>query len=476
MATDSSLYWLIAVPSNAKQPAGALSGNAKVHKFDVPDCLKVGTLDQLMTLSDDLAKQDASCGAVVTRFQAAFQELCSNKPTQPGKKKKEDSKKDKKGTMLKISMDDYSGGSSKKQLPSEYVQKFRWIEKYLVQAQEDSLPNIIERLVAEINTADNDLKKKMKSLSDDRTKLEAIERKEGGNLLVKGLDEFIGAKDMLESDYLTTQLVVVPKERMKEFEETYWKLESLDKERKVKSDADRTAAAEEERKRRAELKTPGGQMEAEVEEEQHHEHESAEEKEARENAEADEAKANRMPKCDSIVPGSIKKLSEDKEFGLYKICMLKKGSRELEYTKGVLRAERFTVRPHTYDPEGVKKAKEEHKQLSEKIFEDWTDLVKILQVKFTVVFVAWIHLKSIRAFVESVLRYGLAGGTQYSYNLIEPASKSEAKTRKALEGIYKSLGDESGGSKDDQEMLNSQFGEFFPYVSVTIDLNENKDE
>lgn len=114
MATDSSLYWLIAVPSNAKQPAGAVSGNAKVHKFDVPDCLKVGTLDQLMTLSDDLAKQDSSCGAVVKRFQTGFQELCSNKPTQPGKKRKEDSKKDKKGTMLKISMDDYSGGSSKK--------------------------------------------------------------------------------------------------------------------------------------------------------------------------------------------------------------------------------------------------------------------------------------------------------------------------------------------------------------------------
>lgn len=318
----------------------------------------------------------------------------------------------------------------------------------------------------------------MKALNDDKTRLDAIERKEGGNLLVKSLHEYVSKSDLLETEYLTTMLVVVPKDKTKDFENNYWQLEAQDRTRKQELDVERVRAMEEQKKTRAEqmekqgkkMVEDAGPKKVDVQEE------TPEEAQAKAAKEAAEARKARLPKCDAIVPNSLKKLTEDNEHALYKIIVLKKGPQETEITKAVLRAERYTVRPFDFDPDAARKSAEAHKKLAEKIYKDWTLLVSIAKAKFTTVFVAWIHIKAIRVFVESVLRYGLAGGANYAIALVQPnPAKNEAKTRKALQGLYKHLGEGEGGTKDDEEALMNQFGEFFPYVSVTVDMREKED-
>jgi V-type H+-transporting ATPase subunit C len=65
MASNSDDFWLISVPGGEKSPQEAweklfrqVQSIASIFKFNIPN-LKVGTLDQLFGLSDDLNKLDS---------------------------------------------------------------------------------------------------------------------------------------------------------------------------------------------------------------------------------------------------------------------------------------------------------------------------------------------------------------------------------------------------------------------------------
>uniref|UniRef100_A0A8R1ILG1 V-type proton ATPase subunit C n=1 Tax=Caenorhabditis japonica TaxID=281687 RepID=A0A8R1ILG1_CAEJA len=68
MSTASGEYWLISVPgekgaNDAWDKLNRATGNSSANsKYSIPD-LKVGTLDQLVGLSDDLTKLDTSAEA-----------------------------------------------------------------------------------------------------------------------------------------------------------------------------------------------------------------------------------------------------------------------------------------------------------------------------------------------------------------------------------------------------------------------------
>eukprot|EP00951_Prasinocladus_malaysianus_P024108 scaffold207289_cov32-Prasinocladus_malaysianus.AAC.1 len=50
---------------------------AENHKFDIPE-LRVGTLDGLMTLSDDLVKTSATLDGVVGKIRRTIVDVCGN--------------------------------------------------------------------------------------------------------------------------------------------------------------------------------------------------------------------------------------------------------------------------------------------------------------------------------------------------------------------------------------------------------------
>jgi len=457
-------YWLIAVPTNEnadntrRQLTNAVGAYGQLHDFVLPT-LKVGTrLDDLISLSDDLAKQDATMQGVVSKIERGYEEIIANKPSPPDKNKggEEESKKkkkkkkdeDKPHAALKI---------NNNLLPSEYTEKFRWSSRIPIPR---SLATCVSDLSKEVRTADDDVKNHLQKFNDVRTTLEAIEKKESGTLLVRSLGEYVEEKDMTESAYLSTLLVVAPIDKSKQFETSYWKLEARDKENKAKLQAAKKAKEEEE----------GLEEKEEIPED-----ETKEEKEVREAVEKEKARQARLPQCDSIVPNTLKKLHADKEFALYKIVVLKKGPREMEYVKAVLRSEKFTVRPFLFDPEQQNKQKAEQHALAVQRYDRWKYLVQFLKTRFSDVFVNWMHLKAIRVFVEAVLRYGLEEGPNYQYCLVQPKKGSDTRVRKALGTLYAKLGSETGGEEEDEELLNSQFGEFYPYVSVTVDLCNEED-
>jgi len=83
---------------------------------------------------------------------------------------------------------------------------------------------------------------------------------------------------------------------------------------------------------------------------------------------------------------------------------------------------------------------------------------------------AWVHLKAIRVYVESVLRFGLPA--RFRAVVIEPPKKSFKKLRKALDVMYKDL---LGQEERDQTELDSKAisvlggnDEFYAYVYLEL--------
>ena len=76
-------------------------------------------------------------------------------------------------------------------------------------------------------------------------------------------------------------------------------------------------------------------------------------------------------------------------------------------------------------------------------------LVRWLKINFSECFTAWVHVKALRVFVESVLRYGLP--VNFQAVLMYPNKKSVKRLREVLNQLYQHL-DSSGGSSKNMDV------------------------
>jgi len=176
------------------------------------------------------------------------------------------------------------------------------------------------------------------------------------------------------------------------------------------------------------------------------------------------ANYSKLAQC--IVPESSELISEDNEYGLWSITLFRKFIDEF---KGACREKKFTVREYSFDENknkgGDKKKLEAEKEKLKK------GLIRWCKTNFSEAFVAWIHLKAIRVFVESVLRYGLP--TNFQAMLLLPNKGKQKKLRKVLQDLYGYLSTKNVFSKEEEG--NEQENEkFFPYVFLEVNLDLRK--
>lgn len=124
---------------------------------------------------------------------------------------------------------------------------------------------------------------------------------------------------------------------------------------------------------------------------------------------------------DMIVPRSTQLITQDSDFGLFNVTLFKKVVDEFKLHA---REKKFVVRDFTYNEEELAAGKNEITKLvtdKKKQFVSWLllnvifvinnilifqgPLVRWLKVNFSECFCAWVHVKALRVFVESVLRY-----------------------------------------------------------------------
>ncbi|CAH1247826.1 ATP6V1C1 [Branchiostoma lanceolatum] len=380
-----SEFWLISAPgektcqqtwekmNNSTAKTQNLSSNTKFH---IPD-LKVGTLDILVGLSDELGKLDSYVESVARKVAQYLGDVL------------EDQKDKLQENLLANGVD-----------LATYIKRFQWdMAKYPIK---QSLKNISEIIGKQVSQIDADLKSKSQAYNNLKGNLQAMARKATGSLLTRSLGDLVKKEDFVnDSEYLQTLLVVVPKQCYDDWNEKY---ETL---------------------------------------------------------------------TDMVVPRSTKMIYEDHDHGLFTVTMF---TRVVDEYKHHARENRFVVRDFQYNEEEMTAGKNELSKLASDKKKQFGPLVRWLKVNFSEAFTAWIHVKALRVFVESVLRYGLP--VNFQAMLLQPLNKKvHRKLRDSLQQLFGHL-DSSSFAVDDLPMdipglsgLNIGQGEYYPYVYYSINTD-----
>ncbi len=162
-----------------------------------------------------------------------------------------------------------------------------------------------------------------------------------------------------------------------------------------------------------------------------------------------------------VVPGSVTLVKEDNDSTLFTVTILK-SQYEAGYYEGeefmpgtkvdfeddfvkACRDKRYIVRQFQFDPNQASKSAFLLEQLQVEVDGMRSGLTRWCKTHFGEAFVAWMHIKVIRVFVESVLRYGLpVDFTAVLYKSIKDSSD-------LVTALDKALGSEEVQEDDDEE-------------------------
>jgi V-type H+-transporting ATPase subunit C len=195
-------YWLVSGPyAERSDPSyvlnnikSTLGNRATCDLFPVPE-LRVGTLDALMALSDDLVKFDNFIESVTRKIAAQL------------------------FTLRDATQNDSQLFSVNGANMDLYLTHFKWDEaKYPVKS---SCRDLTEMINSQVSRLDEELRVKSTEYNALSHSISASERNQTGNLISRDITEYVTSDNWLDSEYLTTLLVVVPKYNIKEWESSY---------------------------------------------------------------------------------------------------------------------------------------------------------------------------------------------------------------------------------------------------------------
>ncbi|KAI8813762.1 hypothetical protein BJ742DRAFT_746656 [Cladochytrium replicatum] len=365
MATPTT-FWLLSVPADpTKQDtvnklkdkiASKTNDFAEIFPFALPD-FKIGTLDQLVVLSDDLAKLDATFESLAIKISENLRQLLNDDINQ---------------WKSNLAVNDRS--------IDQYLRNFQWNSmKY---RSDKSLRELTDMITQEVNSIDALTKNKMQNYGQVRTQLQAMQRKQTGNLAVRSLNDIVKKEHLvLDSEYLTTLLVAIPRNLEKDWIQTYELLTQM------------------------------------------------------------------------VVPRSSAKIAEDDDCALYTVTLFQRVVEEFSHKA---RENKFVVRDFKWDEAAMKQEKRQLAEIDASEKELWSTVLRLCKTNFGEVFSCWLHIKALRVYVESVLRYGLP--PDFQAMLIKPKPKVEQKARDALNAHYAKLAgsadrkDKKGGSLQEEQL------------------------
>eukprot|EP00055_Hartaetosiga_balthica_P008093 m.29030 g.29030 ORF g.29030 m.29030 type:complete len:371 (-) comp6116_c0_seq1:665-1777(-) len=363
-------FIFVSVPTSGSNTLNSIQqgvSKANCTEMNIPQ-LRVGTLDELITLSDDLFKADLYMEGINHKLTHQLGELKSNKAE----------------LQEAITAD--------RRPLDQYLSRFDWdSRRFNVKLSVRDISNQLKELVTKIEM---EMKGRVQSYNQLKSKLQAEDRKTQGSLLIRSLVDIVEPKHVIEdSEFLTTLLVVVPKYAYAEWLKTYSGL------------------------------------------------------------------------TDFVCPGSSELIKEDSEYGLYSVTLFKK---IVEDFKTAAREKKFSVRDFEYEADDVQSTLEERDIMAHDFKEKHSQLSDWLQLSLDEAFTSWVHIKALRLFVESVLRYGLP--PRFSYYALSHAPDNERKVRNDLIKLYGHLDKTSISGDDTVDIPGMQNGDFYPYVCCDMKL------
>nr|CDS31566.1 V type proton ATPase subunit C 1 A [Hymenolepis microstoma] len=328
-----------------------------IVNFGVPVNIKTETLDKLVTLQDRYRALEAATESTIRKFVQYMADMLEEQ-----RKRLEEN--------LVVN------GSSTK----EYVSNFAWDAAKF--PSNETLQLLLERADAIVGRIENEFRSRTTTYNNLRNSLQAMERKQGGSLLTRNLVDIV-KKDqfVLDSEYLVTVLVVVPRHAYPEWQSSYENL------------------------------------------------------------------------VDMVVPRSSELVFEDQEYGLWTVTLFQKMLSD--FSQQAIEEEKMQL--------------EEARAEKKKVF---PALFRFLKINFGELFITLAHIKSLKLFVESIMRYGLP--VDFMTAIIVVPRKNVKKLRDLLMIKYQHLDTVAARkSKDDGILLAGvvKDEEYYPYVSITLETD-----
>ena len=386
-----------------------------MFKFEVPS-LTVGTLDTLMTLSDELGKTDQIIESIVRKIEKTAMELSERKGH----------------------VDLTVGGVP----ATRYIQQFAWDSaKY---PNRRPLKELVQLIAGGATAIEEELKQLTASFGDKTTALQEAKRRKQGNLMSGDLNdiltpEIMSKVNITDTEYLKTVFIAIPKNMDEGFQTGVYKLGS-------------------------DLVGYGGPDW------------SKDPTKLGEPLEFGTHVDRHKTRGSPVVPGSLQKVHTDDDSILYAVTILK-GQYEAGYYENdefqpgtkvdflnefasICREKRYIVRDFEWDPSQANKSSLALEQLSVEVDGMKSALTRWCKNHYGDAYVAWVHMKVIRVFVESVLRYGLpVDFTAVLYKV------HHGKETELIAALDKQLGGETEGDKD----MDDDGEEFHEFVLIKFE-------
>lgn len=176
--------------------------------------------------------------------------------------------------------------------------------------------------------------------------------------------------------------------------------------------------------------------------------------------------------ADLVVPRSARKIAADNEYSLFGVNIFKKS---VEDFKAACREKRYTARDFVFDPAAKTRSAEEEDRLKDESEEQQATFTKWAETAFAETFIAMVHVKALRAFAESVLRYGLP--VNFEVALIAPKGKADSRLRSSLNEMFGHLGGSWAAAGDSEEVTNIPGivgdKDFYPYVYFELPIPQS---
>ncbi|KAJ1992882.1 Vacuolar ATP synthase subunit C [Coemansia spiralis] len=344
-----TLYWLLSVPAHGDGHAAwrdvkSRVGDSEIYDFTLP-MFKIGTLDTLVRLSDELAKYDSSYENTTAKFIDTLRSLTGM---------------DNAGLASILLVEDKP--------VDQYIRTFSWNNAKF--RSDKALPEIVAHIADSMGAIDAALKTKLTQYNAIKNSLATVKRKQTGNLSVRSLNGIVKREDCVESEYLRTVFVAVPSSLTREWASCYERL------------------------------------------------------------------------TDMVVPRSSRQIATDSEYTLYSAVLFK---RVLDEFANKARDARFIVRDYVYDEAAMERDRVLASEIVEQEEELLDNITEWLRGSFGDVISAWIHIKALRVFVESVLRYGIP--PDFSPILVKPPLRQAARIKQQLCDFYAYLETSSRASE-----------------------------
>lgn len=384
-----STYWIVATGcskqgsskdallSELKTKAGHLCEPGEVpSKFDVPDganALKFGSFDDLIRLTDDMAKHDSQVEGIARRLERMYLEVEPTKANDPA------------GEFKILAQ-------TKTMSFDKYLREWRWDDAKCPKMR--GLSNNLTLLLSLANKLDEEARNKSSQYNELKSAQNNMAKKESGSLLSRDLTdvltpEVVKEDDFVNSEHLTTLVVILPQANVQAFLNSY------------------------------------------------------------------------EGYAENVVPSSAKQFTAVKsEDGtqIWRIVLFR--SAVDAFMKKSRDERQGTCRPFEYSVDAFEKVKAQREDLKKELEKQDKMMKGFCKASFSDVMVAWVHIKAMRIFVESVLRFGVP--PNFASFILQPKGNSTAAMRKALAQVL------GKGSADTMAEGGGDDEDYYPYVSLSF--------